>query len=619
MERKKILWVRLDAIGDNVLAASMLPHIYEKYDRPHITVVCQKHIAELYEASPQVERVIGVDKMGLFLDSKYRDSILQDLRKSEFDVALDSTCSWEKLSDLFVVGSLAKEKVAFENSAAIPDKVALKRGGAFTSLVRFKDIYEPEIERYRDFLDGIGIHVPRLNATLWTSEDDEKFADDLFAQNDLDPAKTIALFAFGRSHLRTYPFYGIALRDVCLENGFSVVALGDAAAYGFNQSCLNDIGVRSLNLSGKTALRQTAALLRKCRLAVGAETGVAHMACAVDVPNVIVIGGGHFGRFMPYSPKTSLVALPLECYWCDWECRYEYSHCVADIAPEVLEYALRETLRTTSEKPRVFLHPEAHWNSHLRTNGPAWEMPEKFTPRETVEIIPVEFSKKYNLGVISKRDLESKFTNSNANELPQPVKTALKAATDLRAQGESEKALEIVSKAIDENPASPDLLNFKGELEIGMGLLDEARATLFGIITYIPFHVDAMNNIAVVDILQKRYDSALGVLKRLLEVEPDNEIALSNLRFIESDLNVRSKLIDAEQSIMDGDFDTARKLLAEILNAYPAHEDALTDLAVVEAREGNSDEALRDLQKVLAANPGNEYAMQLMEKLLLKS
>ncbi len=539
MGQKRILWVRLDAIGDNLLASSMLPHIYEKYEKPQITVVCQKHIAELYEANPFVARVIGVEKMRLFLDPVYRGSVLQGLRDSHFDVALDSSSSWEQLADLFVVGSLAKEKIAFGNSNAIPGNVAKKRGGVYTSLIRFRDMYEPEMERHRDFLRGIGVQAPPLKAAVWTTKEDDEFADQVFEANRLAPEKTLGLFAFGRSHLRTYPLYSEALSEICKENDFSVMAIGDGAAYGFNQVCLNELGVHSVNLSGKTTLRQTAALLKRCRLAVGAETGTAHMACAVDTPNVVVMGGGHFWRFMPYSVRTSLVALPIDCYFCDWLCKHEYSHCVIDLDPGVLEFAVRETLRTESEKPRLFLQPADWWKTP--PGGPRWKYPDKINLENSVQVIPVAQTRKFEHRRLTKSDLEKTHSMFKPKELPQEVVDAASASKELRKAGKIEEALKRVEKAMEDNPGFPDLMNLKGEIEIELGQLDRARATLFGIITLFPFHTDTMNNIAVIEILQKRYDSAIGVLKRLLEVDPKNETALSNLLFIERELTAQKK------------------------------------------------------------------------------
>ncbi len=617
MEKKKILWVRLDAIGDTILAASMLQPIYEKFGGAKITAVCERVTAELYEASPFVERVIPVDQMRLYFDSKYRNEIVHDLQKESFDMALDTTCSWVELGDLFVVGSLAREKIAFENVGAIPEETMAKRRKVFTRLVKFDRPYEPEMERYRDFLKALDIDVPALNATLWTTPEDQEFARRTFSENGLLPEKTLALFAFGRSHLRTYPYYGEALADVCRGNGFSVVALGDSSAYGFNESCLEKIGVRSVNLSGKMTLRQTAAVMRKCNIAVGAETGLAHMACAVGIPNVIVIGGGHIGRFMPYTSKTSLVTLPLECFDCDWKCKFPRAYCVSDVAPEVIEFAVRRTLARDSEKPRMFVHPKAAWDGTGK--APAWKVAAKFIRPEDVEVIEVDFEpKRKKSGTAHGGDGRS-MPGYIPIQKPKAVEEAFEKASSLRDTGKIEEAMAVLDDAVEKDGQFPDLMNLKAELNLQTGNLEAAKEILWGAIMKFPFNVQLLNNVAVIEIMQRRYDSALALLHRTLEIEPGNEAALVNVRYIENELHVRRELIRAEQLILNEDPGAARLALDEILKAYPEHEDALSDLAVIEAREGKSGEALRLLQQVLAGNPQNEFAAQLMDKLLLSA
>ncbi|MCL5267390.1 MAG: tetratricopeptide repeat protein [Bacteroidetes bacterium] len=609
MDTKKILWVRLDAIGDAILSASMLPHIYDRYDQAQITVVCTDNTAELYEACPFVETVIGVEKMKLFIDSGYRNQIVLGLREKGFDVAFDTTCSLADMGDLFLVGSQARERFAFENRGAIPEERLVKRRKVYTRLIAFEREYEPELDRYRDFLREIGADVPELKPTVWTTKEDDEYADRMFASHELDPERTLALFAFGRSHLRTYPYYGEALSDVCRENNLSVVALGDGSAFGFNESCLNEINAPTVNLSGKTTLRQSAAILKKCRMAVGAETGLGHLACAVGVPNVIVIGGGHAGRFMPYSPTTSLVTLPLECFDCDWTCKFKKAHCVMDLAPEVIEYAVKETLRTKSDKPRMFLHPQSRWAQGK--NMPAWKMAGKFLKPEKLEVIQVGFETKSQKERVSLRSFKPQ-------EKPAAVAAALEEAKAMRDAGRFDESLSVLERAIDENAHFPDLMVLKAELYVQAGRIEEAKEILWSTILKFPFDVQALNNIIVVEILQRRYESALGLLRRVLDIDPDNGVALSNLRFIENGLLVRSKLISAEQSIMKGEFKLARKSLNEIFETYPDNEDALTDLAIVEAQEGNNGEALKILQMVMAENPASEFAAQLMEKMLLK-
>jgi tetratricopeptide (TPR) repeat protein len=118
--------------------------------------------------------------------------------------------------------------------------------------------------------------------------------------------------------------------------------------------------------------------------------------------------------------------------------------------------------------------------------------------------------------------------------------------------------------------------------------------------------------------MEKRFESALGVLEKVLDIDSSNAVALSNLQFIKNDLAIRSKLIQAEELIINSDFEAARSMLDEVLKVDARHEEALVALALVESHEGNHDAALKSLQKVLNANPGNEDALQLMERLLIK-
>jgi hypothetical protein len=127
-----------------------------------------------------------------------------------------------------------------------------------------------------------------------------------------------------------------------------------------------------------------AALLRRCRLYVGAESAGAHIACAVGVPNVVLLGGGHFGRFMPYSAHTSAVALPLHCYGCRWHCKYSSALCLESLEPRVLATAIAATLRGRSTRPRIFAQVDEAGLPAAQPALAAW------LAMETVEIIPVK-------------------------------------------------------------------------------------------------------------------------------------------------------------------------------------------------------------------------------------
>ncbi len=359
---RKILWIRTDSIGDAVLAMSMLPHVKEKYPQARITVLCQDHIAELYETCPHTDNIITFNRSQSMNNEEYRQSILNELQAVQADICINSVYSRDVLSDYFALSSGSGTTIALNGDISnMSAKELTIINEKYTLIIPSPGQFRQELQRHRDLLSGLEIKSADLDLSLPLTESDFSFADKILALHGLVPNQTIILFAGAQYEVRLYDHYGEALSNLCKENGFSVVALGTSKDFIINQRNLRATGVRCVNLSGKLSLRQSAALISRCRLAVGAETGLAHIACAVNTPNIILLGGGHFGRFMPYSPLTSAVSLPLECFGCNWKCRYNQTHCIRGIRPEVLSEAILETLYETYQSPRIFVQSASSW------------------------------------------------------------------------------------------------------------------------------------------------------------------------------------------------------------------------------------------------------------------
>ncbi len=386
---RNIVWVRPDSIGDAVLSASMLPYIRRKYEGARIVVVCQEHIGELYEACPYVDEVVVFNRKRVLEDERYRLEITARLRMLKPQLSLNSVYSREALTDWFAIKCGAERRVALEgNLCNISPERRSMHNQFYTDLLPSPGGQKLELERHRDFLRGLDIEAPGLRPVVWMKQEDEAFADRLFGENGLDPAGTIALFAGAQYECRVYEGYGQAMSEFCRANRLTVIALGTEQDRDINQRNLNAIGVRTINLSGRTTILQSCAILKRCRLAVGAETGLAHISCAVGTPNVILLGGGHFGRFMPYSPLTSVACLPLECFGCNWSCRYRSSHCVKDVATEVVTEAVQRSFEESSQKIRVFMQGNSLWEA--RAGLPKWKTFEQFLGTDNIEIVPVE-------------------------------------------------------------------------------------------------------------------------------------------------------------------------------------------------------------------------------------
>ncbi|MBW2169777.1 MAG: tetratricopeptide repeat protein, partial [Deltaproteobacteria bacterium] len=444
---KNILWVRTDSIGDNILAASMLPYIRGKYKDAKITAVCQKHIAEIYEACPFVDDIITFERQRAYKDEEYRSSIIQQLQAINADITLNSVYSREPLTDVFTIGSGAKDRIAFNgNLCNISAEIRDKHNQFYTRLMPSIGEHKPELERHRDFLKGLGIDVVSLQPIIWATSEDEQFAQKLFNNNNINPENTIALFPGAQHHHKVYQHYQSVLQhfqdfDLVVLGGKDAMVQADKICEKFHGNCVN--------LAGKTSICQMASVIRRCRLFLGSDSAGAHVACAVGVPNVVIQGGGHFSRFLPYSPLTSVVCVPLECYSCNWQCPYQKVHCISDILPDVIIEAIRQTLKQSSKTPRVFVQTNSLWNP--QEGQPKWKALDQYLGLDNVEIISVG-AEPYSIEV---SDLNLQGEN-------------------LFAKGDLEGALDAFKKALDIDPGSAITHNNLGALYYNRGEKEKA-------------------------------------------------------------------------------------------------------------------------------------------------
>ena len=99
-----------------------------------------------------------------------------------------------------------------------------------------------------------------------------------------------------------------------------------------------------IDLTGRTDLAQLLDLMNHAQLVVSNDTGPAHLSIALGRPTVVIVGGGHFGSFVPYPkeitpPTARFVYKKMECYHCFWRChlrasKHQIFPCVGGIGEE---------------------------------------------------------------------------------------------------------------------------------------------------------------------------------------------------------------------------------------------------------------------------------------------
>lgn len=369
----RLLWIRTDAIGDNILSLPALSRIREAHPTAWVSVLCQEGLAEIYAACPFVDEVLTFVRRRAHEDPEYRQTIVKLLQELRADICIAPVLSREELTDHFVLGSRAEVRVAFDgNDCNISPAVRRFHNQFYTKVVTAAGRgIRSEFRLNEALLSALEIPAEGLAPQIWLTDDDAAFARRILEAEGLDPARTLAFFAGARDSHRLSQAYGGALEAFCGANGFAVVALGGARDGDIIQRNVAGRGFRVVDLTGKTTIRQAAAVIARCALAVGAETGLAHIAAAVSTPHVILLGGGHFGRFMPSAATTTAVALPLECFGCNWHCRYPEHYCVKGVTDMAIGEAIRLTNASRSDRPRLVLLGPSCWSS--KAGSPVWD------------------------------------------------------------------------------------------------------------------------------------------------------------------------------------------------------------------------------------------------------
>lgn len=353
-----IICLRTDAIGDNVLSAGMLPFLKERYPGAILTVVCQDRVAPLYDACPFVDGVISFNYDRFMTQPVYRQLIIDKMNILQPTMILNPIYSHDLHDEFLAHHCQAPLKVACQGDASNRDQVKLDElSGLYSFLVPNDPADLTELDRHHTFLQGIGVNAPAIMPQVWTSAGDDAWADELLKQHGMAAGQAIILFPGSLMDRKTYPHYDKVLEHL---RDYPLIVVGgeELREQGDRLCCAH--GVPAINLAGQTSLGQMAALMRRGRLYLGSDSSGMHIACAVGLKNVVLLGGGHFGRFCPYSPLTTAVCLPLHCYHCDWQCRYKRAHCLHDIEQKTVIDAIRHALDDSKAREKPRLHIQQH-------------------------------------------------------------------------------------------------------------------------------------------------------------------------------------------------------------------------------------------------------------------
>lgn len=281
-ETRSILVVRPDEIGDLVLTGPFLRELRRVAPAAHITLIVKKHCQELVELCPYVDAVYSLDfppngnKRRVFLlFAAWR------LRWSRFSWQGFQLVLLPRSSPDWYDAELVATVLAGTGKIVVNRECLGHRSGrSFVKNTETADFSEAqilhEVPRNLKLLQRYGaVITPNPPLELWITESDREFSRKVLSSG----GQYVAFCGGARDSARRWPidrFSAVAaqLRD---QHGVVPVILGARGDPEFSGA---------VNLIGRTTLRQAAAVLERCALYVGNDTGSKHIAAAMGIPTV---------------------------------------------------------------------------------------------------------------------------------------------------------------------------------------------------------------------------------------------------------------------------------------------------------------------------------------------
>lgn len=324
-------------IGDSILSIPALKNLQRHFPDAEIWMAAAEWVSGLFRSFTFIKGFIPVDDPSKI--NRFRRTA-SEIKNLGFDTGILFTNSFSSALLFYLAG--------------IPRRWGYQKDGRsalLTKAVKMKNGVQEghQADYYTNLLHLLGMETRPEELSLPLSSEEIKAARDKFL--DLKAAFSRPLIV-----LNPGAYYGpakrwpaerfAALADLLQKNDKgNIVITGSAEEISLSHRISEALGKKPIVLSGKTDLRQLAAVISQADVFVTNDSGPMHMANALKVPVVAIFGPTNPAVTGPFQNPAKVLHKKPVCWPCSYrECPFDH-RCMTSISPEEVYEACRLYLK----------------------------------------------------------------------------------------------------------------------------------------------------------------------------------------------------------------------------------------------------------------------------------
>lgn len=322
----RLLLVRFGAIGDVLLITPLIRALRAKYRDATITALTKVTHAPLLVDNPHLDDVLALGSGNSLV------TLAREIRRRNYSHLLD------------LHGNLRCRTLRLLTPGRWTGYSAQRR--ARRTLIQTKqNMYGglvPVAERYFEAARDLAVVPDGGPPEFHLTDAVEAAAECWLANRGIPVAASLVAVAPSAAHAtKRWPIdhWGNVVARLSAE-GHQVLILGGPLDRGLCEGIALRGKGRAHAAISPDGLPGTAALLRRTRLLISGDTGLMHLATAVETPVLALFGPTveAFG-FFPYRARARVLQLDLPCRPCSSKgtgnCPLEHHRCMRDLTPEM--------------------------------------------------------------------------------------------------------------------------------------------------------------------------------------------------------------------------------------------------------------------------------------------